>query len=248
MKLVTRIFDVEFHRYINPYTKKEHEFVILNSPNWINVVPVTKDGRILFIKQFRPGNNKISLEVPGGLVEKGEEPLQSAIRELKEETGGVAKNWKLIGKVYPNPAFQNNLLYTFLAEDVEIVSSTAFDEGEYIEIEFIEREKVLELIKTGVIDHSLVIIALFWYFLHCYQQSLFNIESVLKEMVKHQEKKVYSLARRINKNLTLEDIKNPHDFPDLGKDPDFNFEDGILCGLNSVLTFIRREKNRFRNR
>ena len=245
VKLITKIFNVEFHRYKNPYTGKEHEFVILNSPDWINVVPVTSDGKILFIRQFRPGNSTISLEVPGGLVEPGETPLESAIRELKEETGAVAQDWKLIGKVYPNPAFQNNLLYTFIARDVEIKYETEFDAGEYIEIEFIPEDRIFPLIESGEINHSLVIIALFWYMIDRYKGSLLSMENILKDMIKQQENKVISLARRINSRITPDDIKNPQDFPEISNDPDFNYEDGILTGLNSVLSTIRREKKRF---
>lgn len=220
----------------------EHEFVVLNSPDWINVVPVTKKGEILFIKQFRAGTQAISLEVPGGLIEEGETPLSCAIRELREETGALAQEWKLIGEIYPNPAFQNNKLYTFLAKDVEIKYNTKFDPGEYIEIEFVPEERILELITKGVINHSLVIVALYWYLLYKYKDKLFSLEKMIEEMVQKQEEKLFNIARRINKKVTLEDIKNPHDFLELAHDPEFNYEDGTLNGLNTVLFAIRREK------
>ena len=110
-----RIFTIRQERLRSPVTGREHAFDIVDAPSWVNVVAVTPRNRVLLIRQYRAGTREVTTEVPGGTVDPGESPLDAAKRELLEETGYTSDEWSEIGKVEPNPAFQTNLTYTFLA-------------------------------------------------------------------------------------------------------------------------------------
>ena len=138
-------------------------FDVLESLDWVNVVAVTPEQKLVAIRQYRQGSENITLEIPGGAVDPGEDFLTAARRELCEETGYTSTRWKLIGEVSPNPAFMNNTCQTFLAENCILSDSTNFDPLEEIETQLIDVAKVPEMVRTGKINHSLVVAALhFW--------------------------------------------------------------------------------------
>jgi 8-oxo-dGTP pyrophosphatase MutT (NUDIX family) len=143
----------------------EHHFYWLDQPEWMNVIPITPDGDVVFIEQFRHGTQEITLEIPGGLVDPGETPLGCARRELLEETGYEAGSLELLGKTRPNPAIQNNWQYHFLARDCRIVQSQKLDETENIRTRLAVLNDVPRLIAEGQINHSLVLSAFHWYLL-----------------------------------------------------------------------------------
>jgi 8-oxo-dGTP pyrophosphatase MutT (NUDIX family) len=138
--------------------------IVLETPDWVNVIPMTADGRVLLIRQWRYGIESFTLEIPGGVVDPGEAPEETATRELLEETGYRAGRVRQIGLVHPNPAIHNNRTFTFVAEDLTEVGPPEGDGEEEIEVTSAALEEIPGLIRRGVITHSLVIAA--FHFLH----------------------------------------------------------------------------------
>jgi 8-oxo-dGTP pyrophosphatase MutT (NUDIX family) len=146
----------------SPRTGLPYDFYELRFPDWINVVPIAPDGRVLLIRQFRVGTRSLTLEIPGGLLEPGETPEAAARRELREETGCEAAEWRLLGMVHPNPAIQSNRCFTFLARGAAPVGPPALDPGEDIDVVPTDLGEIPALIAGGAITHTLVISAFAW--------------------------------------------------------------------------------------
>jgi ADP-ribose pyrophosphatase len=99
-----RVFSTRKDTSLSPVTGKKHDFYVIEAPDWINIVAVTDNDDVLLIRQYRHGIGAVTIEIPGGVIDSGETPLEAAKRELLEETGFVSDNWSLIGEVIPNPA------------------------------------------------------------------------------------------------------------------------------------------------
>ncbi len=148
----------------SPRTGKKHDFLVLDSTDWINVVPVTPDGNLVLIRQFRHGTASLVWEIPGGMMdEEDESPQEAARRELLEETGYEPEEMVFLGVVHPNPAIQNNRCHTFLARNVRLRQSQKLDGSEDIEVRETSWEETARMVAQGEISHSLVLAALFWY-------------------------------------------------------------------------------------
>ena len=129
--------------------------------SWANILALTKDHEVVLIKQYRHGVQKVLWEIPGGVVEDGEVPLEGVKRELLEETGYSAAEFIQVGALYPNPAFQTNTMYCFLALDAEKVTGQSLDDGEDIEVHLIPLKELVEMTKRGDFPHALQVAALF---------------------------------------------------------------------------------------
>jgi ADP-ribose pyrophosphatase len=141
---------------------KTGRFFTLDCDPWVNVVALTDDGEVVMVKQYRHGVEDLTLEIPGGNVDASDaDPAAAAVRELREETGCVAERWSFLGKNHPNPAIQDNLCYTYLAEGIRQIESPKFDNSgtEKIEISYVKLADIGSLIRQGVITHALVITA-----------------------------------------------------------------------------------------
>jgi len=161
-----KIFKAELVTRKHSVLGKTSNFVVLNSANWANIIPVTKQGEILLIEQFRQGTNSITLEIPGGLIENGEQPIEAARRECIEETGYSSdKELELLGISLPNPAFLNNKCYTFAWFDVEKRHLQNFDENEEINVIPTPVNEVKQMLLEGKINHSIITTAFFYFFL-----------------------------------------------------------------------------------
>ena len=143
--------------------EKKGSFFIIENPDWVNVIAVTKDENVVLIEQFRHGIGEVVLEIPGGMIDEGEAPETAARRELLEETGFSAKEFIFLGKSRPNPAINDNWLYHFAAFDAGQTEAVKFDEHESVLTKLYPLKAVPELIKSGEITHSLVLAA-FQYF------------------------------------------------------------------------------------
>ncbi len=137
-----------------------HRFVVLSSPDWVNVIPVTPEGQVVLIRQWRHGTGETTLEIPGGLIDPGESPQQAAARELREETGYAAERLVPLGSVRPNPALFDNTCYTFLAPDARLAGATDLDATEDIEVVTVELTRLADMVRSGEIDHCIVVAAL----------------------------------------------------------------------------------------
>ena len=160
-----RIFDLRIDRSISPRTGKEHEFYVFESKEWVNIIPVTRDKEAVLIRQYRHGVSDIVLEIPGGIVEEGDTPLDAAVRELKEETGYSPSEMLCLGMVYANPAFLNNRCHTYLALDSFPDGAQNLDDKEDIEVLLRPLADIPRLIKDGEISHSLILAAFYRYYM-----------------------------------------------------------------------------------
>lgn len=154
-----RVFDVDRVRFEPPGAGAARDFYRINAPDWINVIPLTPTCEVLFVRQYRFGIEGLTLEIPGGMCDRGEPPLESARRELLEETGHVAAELVELGWVHPNPALQSNRCTTYLARGLERVGPPTPDETEAFELERVPLAEVPERIARGEITHALVVAA-----------------------------------------------------------------------------------------
>ncbi len=158
--LITNVTTVESGQVICQRTGKESEFYRFVFPDWVNVIAVTEENKIVVVKQFRYGTQRMETEIPGGVIHAKEPPLDAGCRELLEETGYVGQNPRIVGMVKPNPALQGNSCYTLLIEKAKKVSHQNLDEMEDIETELLSVQEVFSAVDRGEIQHGLVINAL----------------------------------------------------------------------------------------
>lgn len=159
-----KLFRARFDYMLNPRNQLTERMIILESPDSVNVVPVTAKGDIIFVRQYRFGIQAYTLELPGGIVDPGEEHGLAAQRELQEETGYTSQDWSYLGKIASNPVFMDSYIHHWVAKDVELTHETSLDAGEDVEWVALSIEEVrIELLQGGF-EHPHAINALLLFF------------------------------------------------------------------------------------
>ncbi len=146
----------------------EHEFYVLHTADWINIVAITTDGRFIMVRQHRLGTDEITWETPAGMIDRHESPERAAERELEEETGYRANKIIPLKKLASNPAIMSNYIHFYLAIDCEPAGPQRLDETEDIDIVLMDRDELGANIQNGSIDHSIALLAVSLYFLSPY--------------------------------------------------------------------------------
>ncbi len=135
-------------RIIEPY-------YVVEVPNWCNVIIVTKDERVILVRQYRYAADLTTYELPGGIIEKDEEPVHAAKREMEEETGYTSDEIDFLMQVSPNPALNNNTAYFYLARNAyPITHSKSMDPFEDIDVYSLSKPAIIQLLKENKMQHG----------------------------------------------------------------------------------------------
>ena len=160
----TRIFSLnEMECSSNIQAGKRSKFVYLDSPDWVNVIAITPEKKVVLVKQYRHGRREITLEIPGGLCDEEEDVIQAGLRELQEETGFTGSSAEIIGVVEPNPAFLNNQCSTIVVYQARETEIQNLDDTEEIEVVLLSLEEVEKYIQSGIIKNAMIIAAFYFF-------------------------------------------------------------------------------------
>ena len=141
------------------------EYYVLEYPDWVNVIAITKDDQFVMERQYRHAVESINYELPCGVMEEGETPLEAARRELLEETGFGGGEWRELMTISPNPSSMTNMAHCFLAEGVEKIAGQHLDANEELEVHLMSREQVMGLLRNNEMIQALMIAPLLRYFM-----------------------------------------------------------------------------------
>jgi 8-oxo-dGTP pyrophosphatase MutT (NUDIX family) len=154
------LFRVRFDTMQHPTSSATFQRMVLETPDWVNVVAVTRDQKIVMVEQYRFGIGDLTIEPVAGIIDPGEDSLDAGKRELLEETGFGEGRWSYLGSVQANPAFHDNLCHHWLAQDVVPVRPPAPDAGEAITVHLMTLDEIRQAIPAGKFRHPLGLSAL----------------------------------------------------------------------------------------
>ena len=158
-----KIFQIEKKRARSPRTGIVSEVQAIQFPDWVLTLAITGDEKVVMVRQYRHGIERVCLELPGGLVDPADDsPQLSARRELLEETGYRADEIVLIGECFPQPAILSNRCFFYLAQNATEALPQHLDAGEDIEIVEIPLKQIPARIENKEIDHGMVLLAFFF--------------------------------------------------------------------------------------
>ena len=157
-----RIFTIRSDVKISPRTGEVHDFFVIDSVNWVNVIATTPDRQMVMIEQYRHGSDTVELEIPGGMLDaKDASPAAGGIRELREETGYEGEQPQIIGQIFPNPAIMSNICFTVWMQNCQMKHPCEWDQGEDLITRLVPIDDIPKLVAAGKIRHSLVVVALY---------------------------------------------------------------------------------------
>ncbi len=132
-----------------------------NHNGGVCVLPLTDDGEVICVRQYRYAHRQVTLEIPAGKLEKKDTDIrEAALRELREETGATCKSLTYLGKMYPSPALLSEVIYMFFAKGLEF-GERSLDDDEFLECERIPLERLVEMACTDeVLDAKTQLAAL----------------------------------------------------------------------------------------
>lgn len=136
------------------------EYYLIGSRNWASVLALTHDAKVVMVEQYRHGVGATSRELPAGVIEPNETPLEAARRELREETGFVSDDWTSLGVLCPEPTRHTGSAHFFVARDARRVSEPSLDPSEDIRGLTLEPDQVLDDVREGRIVHAVHIAAI----------------------------------------------------------------------------------------
>ncbi|MBC2600885.1 NUDIX hydrolase [Puniceicoccus vermicola] len=165
---VQEVADCRVFRVITQKSRREDDgrvsdWYVVDTNDFVNVVAITLDDELVMVRQFRHGSEEFSLELPGGMVDDGENPLDAGVRELREETGFAGGTAKIFADCHPNPAIMNNRCHYVLVPQAKLVDEVDWDEHEEMEVILLPMKDVREACRRGEITHSLTLAALMRY-------------------------------------------------------------------------------------
>ncbi len=141
------------------------EFYVLEYPEWVNVIAITTDGKFVMERQYRYAADSTNYEIPCGVMEQGETPLEAAMRELKEETGYGGGQWRELMCISANPTSMTNMTHCFVATGVEKLSDQHLDATEELEVHLLSQDEVQALLRNNEMIQSLMIAPLLRFFM-----------------------------------------------------------------------------------
>jgi 8-oxo-dGTP pyrophosphatase MutT (NUDIX family) len=157
------IFQVFEKKYAHSIDHRSGNFYVMDLTDWVQVIALIPDNKLILVRQFRFGTETFSLETPGGLMDGGEDPLAAGLRELREETGYIPENARLLTSIYPNPAIQTNRLHIIVAENCQGIDGQQLDPNEEITFCMASFPECLSKIRSGEINHAIAIATLLIY-------------------------------------------------------------------------------------
>jgi 8-oxo-dGTP pyrophosphatase MutT (NUDIX family) len=161
-----RLFTIRADAKQSPRTGQTHDFYVIDTVNWVNVVAVTPQNELVMVEQYRHGSDTVELELPGGMMDPEDvSPVAAGLRELREETGyeGDGARARIIGAFYPNPALMSNTCYTVLVENCRLAGQIKLDQTEDVLTRLAPAGEVAAMVSSGQIRHSLVVAALYYF-------------------------------------------------------------------------------------
>lgn len=140
---------------------------VVHHSGGVCVVPLTDKNTVLMVKQYRYPMHEITLEIPAGKLEAGEDPSECGLRELREEAGRTCGKYISLGKLYPTPAYDTEIIYMYLAEELSEPEEQNLDEGEFLDVTEIPLEEAVQMVMDGKIPDAKTQLALLktWFIL-----------------------------------------------------------------------------------
>jgi len=175
LKYSDNVLSIEHRLYYFSKADSTMPFTIVNTSDWVIIVPELSNGKFVLVKQFRIGTENTTLEFPGGAISAGENPKEAAKRELNEETGLVPGHMIFLGRINPNPALMSNCCFAYYATNCQYKNSLNLDTFEDIEVVEYTQKKLHELINNGDITHSIVLSAYSLFLIRKQMQNNFHI-------------------------------------------------------------------------